>query len=213
MKNGVEKAIEIILQNNKQYQLSSILVFTTPEIMENISLSLRPYDIQIFFMNEAGGDYCENNVIFGNIETSSFSMMSSYFIQREDNFDRVAIITTTLKYGQTSSKVLLDDLTQRGYPESKIGVFEMIDATEEQALNVTNYIRSMTVSSFNNTAIIVVTENDFIKVIMETLYKEGMTKENNFTVIAYGLDEVYVDESRNNPKMNVYIYYYYYYIL
>lgn len=202
----VSETISTIKDYYTNYEMNSIFMFTSPEILHNISSSLRGLDIQIFYMNEAGGDRCEDNIIYGNIETSAYSLIASSYLQKNNNYGKIAIISSTTEYGTISRKLLYNDLIEKGFYENRIGYFEMADTSEEQARNVTTNIKLMTMGEHNHTAIIVVTESDYINSIMKVLYNESMTFKNNYDVLVYGLDESYVDEMKNNKeKIDVYI--------
>lgn len=207
------ETVQTIRYYYNNYEMYSVFMFTTPEILHNISSEIKDLDLQIFFMNEAAGDICEDNIIYGNIETSAYALVASTYLQKNNNYGKIAIISSTNEYGITSRKILYDDLIERGFYENGIGYFEMSDTSELQAKNVTANIRLMTMGLYNNTAIIVVAESEYLQSIMRVLYNEGMTFENNYTVLVYGLDESYVDDEMRNSKVPISVYIIYYILL
>lgn len=199
---GIESVINSILEYYNASNLHTLFVFVNPDIMMKLASILKPYDIQIFYIGETAGDYCEDNVIFGNFLTSSFSKLTCDYLQKENDFAQIIVVGTTTNYGVISINYLTDDLVSRGFDSKKIIHSDMVDNSEISANNVTKVIKESKIG--NKIAVIVATESSYLLSIAQSFYTNGITETNGFHVIFYNLDEVYVSEGE--ATIDVYIF-------
>lgn len=187
------------------FDLHTIYVIADYEKMVEYSNAFYHYnDIQLFYVGTTPGENCFKNVIFGDIISSSYASLTAQYIM-EHNFDRIFIVGSTLYYGQVSRKILIEELSSRGYPKKNIGYYDMLKPLDSEASNVTKQIKGMSIGENNNTVVIIVATKKYVDVVFPALYDNGMTFENNFTIISYLEDEAMIDENRHNDKKQMYI--------